>query len=169
MSNNNSGFVAWAGLVLALLALVTVGYLSIAPKGIAGTTYTSGGPTFNAGALFPNGLIIGPPGTPATKAIFAGTCNLIGTTAIAATSTTSYDCQILNPSGGNAVFSGDFVSMIPPSTFPVTPQLGFYVVRAQASTTSGYATVVIANISGAATSTATRTLLNGWRYVVRRQ
>lgn len=71
MSNSKSGFVAWAGIVLALLALGAVAFQFMsspdslqafgvsAPDASLPGAVGSGGPSFNAGAFFPKGFVLG--------------------------------------------------------------------------------------------------------------
>jgi hypothetical protein len=60
MKKQNRGFIGWAGLVIAILFILSAG-LFVATKYIptVSTGGTSGGPTFNAGANFPAGYQLG--------------------------------------------------------------------------------------------------------------
>lgn len=60
MSKNNGGFVGWAGLVLAILAIACVAFMYVSSHSSADAgAGSAGGPTFNAGAIFPVGLQLG--------------------------------------------------------------------------------------------------------------
>ncbi len=62
MDTNKSGFVGWAGLVLAILAILGVGalFFTLNPSPSSSTgSARGGGPVFNAGAAFPIGLNLG--------------------------------------------------------------------------------------------------------------
>lgn len=80
-------------------------------------------------------------GTSVTK-LLKGTCNLIGTPTISATSTSAMDCAV------SGVVAGDTVFMQTPTTTPATFE-GWNILGANASSTSGYLTVILQNLTGA--------------------
>ncbi len=80
-------------------------------------------------------------GTSVTK-LMKGTCNLIGTPTITATSTSAMDCAV------SGAVAGDTVFMQTPTTTPATFE-GWNVLGANASSTSGYLTVILQNLTGA--------------------
>ena len=71
-----------------------------------------------------------------------GTCNLIGTPTIVATSTQAMDCSV------SGVVVGDTVFVQLATTTPSTFQ-GWRIMGANASSTSGYLTVKLSNQTGA--------------------
>lgn len=90
---------------------------------------------------------IGPTGTLNLNTQF-GTCNLIGTSAgITATTTKNFDCAVAGILPGDTVI-GD------PSALMSAGVLGdIYPVRAVASSTAGFITFTLLNLSGAASTT----------------
>jgi len=89
-----------------------------------------------------------------------GTCQLIGTDASQpASSTRPYDCIVANAQ------SGDFV-MAELSRGTTLTSLGWSVIGAQASTTNGYITVLIANQTGGARTPSTDAVGSSTPYFV---
>lgn len=102
---------------------------------------------------------IGPTGTLNGNTQFGG-CNLIGGSAgIAATSTKNFDCAVSGILPGDVIF-GDPSPLAPPGTI-----YNFPIVKVQASSTAGFVTFTIANLSGAATSTLGVPITNGIEYL----
>lgn len=101
---------------------------------------------------------IGPTGTLNLNSQF-GTCNLIETGTIAATSTAQYDCAVTGIQPGDTVFED-------PSATQATGVLGdIFPIRAVASTTAGYVTFTFLNLSGAASTTLGAQVSKGVEYV----
>lgn len=95
--------------------------------------------------------------------ILASTGTLIGSRGITATSTSNYDIAV------TGVVAGDKVIAQLPTTAPTASGFGPYVIVASAaSSTSGFITVTVLNLSGVATSTITTTLQSGVKYWVYR-
>lgn len=91
-----------------------------------------------------DGLKIGPTGTTITD-IFKGTCTLIGAASVAATSTGVMDCAVAEAQ------AGDTVLVTAASTTAATGAMwGWDLAGANASSTPGYITIKIRNMTGAA-------------------
>lgn len=90
-----------------------------------------------------------------------GTCDLIGTGALAATTSTSYDCAI------TGITSTDQVFVTGPDSLPCVAAVGCISLQeAHASTTDGFLTISVYNETGIASSTPTVTMKNGWQYLI---
>lgn len=77
--------------------------------------------------------------------ITASTCNLIGTDGSqAASSTAAYDCAI------SGIVSGDTVFAVLNRATAFGTNIGWHIEATRASTTAGYATVILGNWSGVA-------------------
>ena len=100
-----------------------------------GKLVTSGGIT-NTGTA-----TIGASGTGLTQ-VLKGTCSLIGAPTIAATSTAAMDCAATGAVAGDTVFFT--LATTTPST-----NLGWRVIGANASSTSGFLTFIVQNLTGA--------------------
>jgi hypothetical protein len=110
------------------------------------------------GTRFPNGISIGTTeaqtgkltvGTSGTAfgPAFTGTCTLIANYSIAATSTGNVDCSV------TGVVSGDKVFVSLPASTTIASQ--YAVKGVSASTTSGFITVSLLNLTGTAAVPAT--------------
>ena len=78
--------------------------------------------------------------------IQATSCDLIGTNGSQAASTTKpYDCAITGIASGDVAFA-----QLATSTAIGSGSLGWAIVASKASTTAGYVTVLLANLTGAA-------------------
>lgn len=112
------------------------------------------------GTRFPHGISIGlPSDTPTNVALIkAGTCTLIGTD-VSQTATTSvpYDCAIAG------IVSGDIV-MLQISTSTRMISGGWVIGAAKASTTAGYATAVLTNLTGGNASPSTASVGSSTSY-----
>ena len=84
---------------------------------------------------------LGASGTPITQ-LLKGTCSLIGSFSITATTTAAMDCAV------SGALAGDTVFYTLATTTPTT-NLGWRVVGANASTTAGYLTFKLQNLTGA--------------------
>ena len=84
--------------------------------------------------------------------LVAGSCNLIGTNASqAASSTKAYDCAVTNMTSSYKV-----MAILASSTAPVTAGIGPWSIdAAKASTTAGYVTVLLHNYGASAVPSAT--------------
>ena len=108
-------------------------------------TDTSVGAGFDAVVrTFSAGVKIGASGTQLSNIAF-GTCNLVGPTTIAATSTANFTCT------ATGVKSGDTVQL----QAPATQANGFIILGASASTTNGFITVRLQNASTTGTTLPT--------------
>lgn len=108
------------------------------------------------------GESIGPTGTFDQNSQF-GTCNLIGgTSGIGATTTANFDCAVTGIKAGDTVF-GD-----PSASLPVGALYDFPIIKAVASTTNGYITFTVLNLSGAASTTLGTPVTNGIEYFTQR-
>lgn len=148
-----------AGAVLAIL-----GGLAFLGIHLGGLSSAQLGSTGNAAETYYNsqwlvgGNQIGPTGTLNANSQF-GTCNIIGGAAgISATTTKNFDCAV------TGIQKGDFVLGDLGMNAPLTPGAGFVVTEAQASSTAGYITFSILNLTGAASSTLGTNLTNGIEY-----
>lgn len=118
-------------IIIAILVLIGIG-LSFSK---VGNEITAGGTT-NFDTLALTGLQLGTSGTSLSQ-IVKGTCNLVGGT-VAATSTAFADCAVTGVVDGDLVFA-TFATSTPGAT----------IVGARASSTSGFITVKVLNLSGA--------------------
>lgn len=101
---------------------------------------TNLGGTFNTVLQrFNGGLVVGQAGTSIAQVI-TGTCNLVGG-AISATSSAPADCAVTGVRSGDLVFAT-----------LATSTAGAVLTGARASSTSGYITVRLLNLTGAASS-----------------
>lgn len=149
---------------LAVLGLLAVlGGLSFLGLHLGASSHAVGS-TGNASETYYNsqwlvgGLQVGPTGTLNVNTQF-GTCNLIGGAAgISATSTKNFDCAVTGIQRGDVVM-GDLGT-----NAPFTPGAGFVISAAVASTTSGFITFTILNLTGVASSTLGTNLTNGLEY-----
>lgn len=145
----------------ALFAILgTLAFLGIHLGGLP----TQVGSTGNAAETYYNsnwlvgGIQVGPTGTLNANSQF-GTCNLIGGSAgISATSTKNFDCAVTGIQKGDVVMGDLGINA------PFTSGAGFVVSAAQASTTAGYITYTILNLTGAASTTLGTNITNGMEY-----
>lgn len=101
------------------------------------------------GGVYQNSLSVGPNGTQIAQ-VLKGTCNLIGTNASqAASSTLAYDCAVTGVKSGDTVFA-----QLASST-PVGGAAGWSISATLASSTNGYITVLLVNRGVAAVPSAT--------------
>jgi len=111
----------------------TLGVASSSPYvalGVTGTTTSSAG------------MVVGGSGT-AINQILKGTCNLIGTPTITATTTAAMDCAF------TGVKVNDIIFFSQPTTTPSTFQ-GWHLVYANASSSAGFITFGLQNLTGVA-------------------
>jgi len=119
-------------IILAVLAIVVLGF------GVAKLTDNNAslaGGTTNFDTLALTGLQLGSSGTSLAQ-IVKGTCNLVGGT-IAATSTGVADCAVTGVVDGDLVFAS-----------LATSSAQAAIAGARASSTSGFITVKVMNLSG---------------------
>lgn len=99
------------------------------------------------GTRFPHGITIGLPASSPTNVskILTGSCNMIGADAsVTASSTSSFDCAI------PGVISTDrVVAMLSTTTNVANSPLNWNIMSAKASTTAGFVTFRLTNLSGA--------------------
>lgn len=126
------------------------------------------GSTGEPSDVYPNplwqsgGESVGPTGTFNQNTQF-GTCNLIGTTAgITATSTANFDCAVTGVKSGDTIF-GD-----PPATEGVGVLSDILVQKVVASTTNGFITFTLVNLTGAATTTLGSNVASSTEYFTQR-
>jgi hypothetical protein len=153
------------------LGITTTGDLSVAAITATGAVTSSGSGSYTGANTFASttvtNLKIGQTGT-TTTGLWSGVCNIHsgpGITTIGATSTISLDCQ--SGTGTQTAIprlpawqAGDRVFITQPTTTPTT-NLGVQVVSANASSTAGFITLMVANYTGATYtigSTATSSL-----------
>ena len=137
----------------------------------AGVTYLTA-----AGSTTPVRLKVGQTGQPITL-LETGTCHLFtgadgALTTFSASTTLSLDCQATSPKLGTApaalsdVAANDIVILHAPTTTPVTgARPSFHILGYSASTTAGYISAVLANVSGADFTLASSSIRN-WQYFV---
>lgn len=141
--------------VLGVLAFLGIHLGGSAPK--VGSTGNAAETYYNSQWLV-GGIQVGPTGTLNANSQF-GSCNLIGgSKGIAATSTATFDCAVTGVQKGDVVMGDLGVNA------PFSLGSGFVVAAAQASTTAGYITYTILNLTGAASTTLGTNLTNGMEY-----
>lgn len=129
---------------ILILAVVFMGYFLFAPhKAKLGDATVSNYPTW-----YYNGIVIGPQNTLLTQATF-GTCNFTGQSSMASLSTTTLSCAAAG------VQSGDKVFIEQAAMGSSTP-----IIAAFASTTNGFITGIITNLSGGTYQPATSSVSN---------
>lgn len=144
---------------LAVVALL-FGYLFFTKPLVFGLAT---GPTHQQLEQFRQGLLIGDRFGTELKAFNSGTCNLLGMDAsAAATSTTSYDCAV------TGVLSTDKVEVDLGTSSPAVLYGGWPVMNAYASTTNGFITVRVMNLTGAAVVPSTRQVGSSTEYRIYR-
>lgn len=96
------------------------------------------------GTRFPHGITIGlPANSPSNIAkILSGTCTILANTSIAATSTANFDCAI------TGVTPGDIVTVASQASSTLASQ--FVIKGVTASSTAGFVTFSMLNLTGAA-------------------
>lgn len=151
--------VAGLALVLAVISL----FIAFGSHGkvVLGSTGQPATVVPNA-QWFSGGITIGQTGTFNQNTQF-GACNLVGGAAgITASTTRQFDCAV------KGIKSGDFVLEDP--TVNMTPgNLGdIYPIGARASTTPGFITFTMLNLSGAASTTLGSNVVNGIEYLTYR-
>lgn len=141
--------------IVVAVILIGCGFFLKSDKGVGGTS--------NFDTVSVSGLQVGTTTSATTFAGFqASTCDLIGSGVSQTASTTAvYDCL------ASGVVPGDkVVAQLASSTVAVG--LGWSIVGAKASSTAGYITVILANLTGAtkvpaATSVGSSTAYYAWR------
>lgn len=152
---------------MAFLKWVIAGLVAVGAV-LGAFSFFSGGHAFGSpgqgSETYPNsqwlvgGNQIGPTGTLNANSQF-GACNLIGTgKTLAATSTGNYDCAV------SGILPGDFVLADAPSGFTAGTLGAIYPIAAHASTTAGYITFTLVNLSGAASTTLGQPVASGTEY-----
>jgi hypothetical protein len=129
----------WVALIV--VAIIAIGgYFFPQVKGLLGAV--------TPGTRFPHGITIGLPGNSPTNLgdVKVGSCSLLGAdVSQAATTTASYDCAV------TGVISTDLVTSFMLSTSTQnTSLLNWSVMGARASTTAGFITVRLTNLTGTA-------------------
>jgi hypothetical protein len=135
---------------------IVIGVLALIVLGLGALTFvrdtslgSSTGPQHYSRETFLQGLQIAQTGTEIAHAGFAA-CNLIGTdSSLAASTTAAYDCAI------TGITSTDKVIALLASTTPRGGSSSWEITAAKASTTAGYATVLLTNNGPAATPSVT--------------
>lgn len=159
-----SKFISGVGIVLALVLSVLglVGGHQSAP-GLGGVTnYDS---VTIAPTTYTEGLKIGTSTPTLVNNLIKGTCNLLGMdTSQAATSTASYDCAV------TGVVPGDTVIATLGTTTQNTIQGSaiWSLQSAKASTTAGYVTFRVTNLTGAAVVPSTTSIGSSTQYLILR-
>lgn len=150
------------GKFLIALALVLGAAGSI--LGVLHLNSASYGSTGQPSTVDPNpqwlsgGITVGMTGTFDQNTQF-GTCNLIGGAGgVTATSTANFDCAVSGVQPGDTVL-GDLGA-----NAPFTVGGGFVISKAVASSTRGYITFTLLNLTGAASTTLGVNLTNGLEY-----
>lgn len=123
---------------ISVLALIVSGFIFLNQSGATGGTTN-----FDTVELG-EGLKVGSSGSTVTQ-LLKGTCNLIGAASIAATSTGVMDCAV------TGVVVGDTVFVRSATTTSATGGMwGWDIAGANASSTSGFITVKLRNMTGVA-------------------
>lgn len=149
---------------LAVVAIVIAIAAWGLPHGAAGPT-TSGittGTNFKYGISVGSAPSLGANPTNFSK-VLAGTCTLImGAQTITASTTKPFDCAI------TGVVSGDIVvnAMWATTTIPSFASNGYAIVGGYSSTTSGYITLLVSNLTGATGSPSLNALASTTAYTV---
>lgn len=119
----------------------------------------NGSETYYNSQWLVGGIQTGPTGTLNLNTQF-GTCNLVGTNvSIAATSTQNYDCAVAGIKPGDTVIEDPSVNM------GVGVLANIFPIRAVASTTAGFVTFTMLNLSGAASSTLGSNVASSTEYI----
>lgn len=152
-------------LIVAVVALAALGlglaFLTgnDAPRSGAVVTSTTQAIQKAAGFIAgTSGIKFGTSGSTVTQ-LLVGTCNLISDASIAATSTAAVDCAVTGSVAGDKVF----VSLA--TTTPST-NLGWRITGANASSTSGYITVKLMNLTGAAAVPSVSSVGSSTQYLI---
>lgn len=141
--------------VLGLVSFLGFGLQHSSKLGSAG----NGSETYYNSQWLVGGNQIGPTGTLNLNTQF-GTCNLIGTNVtIAATSTQNYDCPVAG------IKPGDLVLADPSSNMGGGVLGNIYPIRAVASTTAGFVTFTLINLSGVASTTLGTNVASSTEYL----
>lgn len=134
----------YIGLLIILVIAVLAGYFltrksnngnigAISPSDVTATNFTE--------ITTSNGILVGTLGTGMAQ-ILNGTCNIPANASVAATSTANFDCAVSNVQSGDRVFASLAAS---------TTIASQYVIRSvQASTTAGFITFTLLNLTGTA-------------------
>lgn len=157
MTIKNIGLgVLGVGAVLGILAFLGLGLQHAASKKVGSAGNAS--ETYYNSQWLVGGNQIGPTGTLNANSQF-GTCNLIGGSAgLIASTTANFDCAV------TGIQKGDTIVADLGANAPLGPSLGFMLVKAVASSTNGYITFTIANLTGVSSSTLGTNLTNGIEY-----
>lgn len=143
---------------LGLLAFCGIG-IHVGAKGISFGSSGNASETYYNSQWLVGGNQIGPTGTLNANSQF-GTCNLIGASAgISATSTSNFDCAVAGIQKGDTIFGESSVNATTGILGDIT------VIRAVASSTNGFVTFTLANLSGAASTTLGANVASGTEYV----
>lgn len=142
--------------VAFLLAVVCLVLLGVSNSGQAGQTAGGiGGKTSTEGTyIAQNGFGVGTEQSftqifsSSGKLQTGSTCALIVNTTIAATSTKNYDCAVTGVTPNDIVLAGTIASSTP-------AQGSVFVVGASASSTAGFITFTVVNLTGAVYNPAT--------------
>lgn len=128
------------------------------PSGQVGTAGNAPETYYN-GQWLVGGIQVGLTGTWNTNQQF-GTCTLIGGAGgINATTTANFDCAV------SGIKAGDIIIEDPSSNMALGTPGDIYPIRATASSTNGYVTFTLLNLSGAASTTLGAQVTNGVEYI----
>lgn len=123
--------------LVAVIAIVLVAFVVTSTKSTPAQVAVGG--TSNFDTIGVTGLYVGSSGTTLTG-IFTGTCSILANASVAATSTSNFDCVAADAVSGDKVF----VAQLASSTLASQ-----YVIKGvRASTTSGFITFSILNLTG---------------------
>lgn len=146
--------------IALVLAVVGIGLHFAVSTPYSASYGSTGEPTetYTNAQWLAGGISVGPTGTFNQNTQF-GTCNLLGTNnSIAATSTANYDCAV------PGIKSGDIVFEDPSSSLGAGVIGNIFPIGAHASTTNGYITFTLMNLSGAASTSLDSAVASGTEY-----
>lgn len=135
MNNSKNGFALAAALVALIIAIGSC-FVHVTSEG----SVSFGAST--PGTRFPHGITVGlPPNIPSNYALIeSGTCFLLADFSITATTTRNVDCAITD------AVAGDRIQLTLAASTTLASQ---YIVKSsQASSTSGFATAQLVNLTG---------------------
>jgi hypothetical protein len=157
---NLVGAIAVIALVIAVIGVFTPRQSSVVGA-VANTNFTGLGTTqLQVGTGCDNSF--GTCNGTAIAQVLKGTCNLIGSdSSQAATTTVAYDCAVTNAQSGDTVFA-----QLASTTPALGGSMGWVIVATKASSTSGYITVMLTNMSGASRVPSVTSVGSSTQYLI---